>query len=158
MTQSASDPVVTFRQEIAAELGKEFGLEDGTPDPAFDVPAELLKLPEVFRLDFDPRWEVGNAPPGRDDLRILSIFESDQPMDFRVYVMPVAPTTEPKAFLRYTLSRIGATGAVEKMVRETFLTEVVDEYAAMLTGGEDEEDEDDQPDGAAPAAGAQVSS
>ena len=133
-----------YRKRIAQDLEAAFKDDKGNPiDPDLNIPEALADLPEHIRLDFDPRWEVKKEVPGRDELVILCIFESQieaTPADFRVYTFPKAPLGD-KPFLRYTLSRIGAASTVEAMSRKTFLSEIVEEYATLLEGKDEPEPE-----------------
>jgi len=114
-----------YQQAIKAALeGEEHGFEE--------VDAELSKLPELLRLDFDPAWEVGKPAPGSTDLFVYAIFMGDMAGDRSIYVYPAAGEPAQKLWRRYTLSRVGAAPELEGMARETFIAELGEEYAALI--------------------------
>lgn len=115
-------------------------LAEAFEDADFDAKAELAKLSEVLRLDFDPRWIVDQAPPGNDGLRIYAFFVGEMAGDVLAYVYP-AQAVDPaaKSWLRYTMSRVGAVTMVEGMPRETFVNEIASEWLVMLDDGEEPE-------------------
>jgi hypothetical protein len=109
----------------------------------------LADLPIVSRLDFDPRWEVGNPIPGTTDRIIFAMFPGEMAGDVRIYVYSTDAQPNDQKWFRYTASRVGATAQVEKMNRKAFVAEIADEWIEVLTS-----DEEDEPEpGATPPVG-----
>lgn len=111
-----------YRAAIKVKLEEDFEEVDG----------ELGKLPDFSRLDFDPAWVAGENAPGSADLFVFGIFVAEMGGDRSVYVFPKAAEPASKAWRRYTLSRVGAAPECEVMSRETFVSELAEEYSALI--------------------------
>jgi hypothetical protein len=113
----------------------------------------LADLPIVSRLDFDPRWEVGNPIPGTTDRIIFAMFPGEMAGDVRIYVYSTEAQPNDQKWFRYTASRVGATAQVEKMTRKAFVAEVADEWTEILTADEDDDEPEPSATPATPATG-----
>jgi len=145
MTQPATPPPASwtradYQTAIVAKVKEEF--EDDPTQP-FDVVAELAKLPELQRLDFDPPWKLGEAHPGDASLTFMAFFTGELPGDLLAYVFPVSGDPTLKLWRRYTLNRGGGVSTVEGMSRETFVEEIAQEWATLLAPDDEEEEEEE---------------
>jgi len=126
-----------YQAEIQSKLMADF--EGLTPE---SIQEDVSKVSIYTRMDIDPKLEVGEKFPGSENV-VLAMFDGDRVAgDILVYVFPSAAAPEgERAWLRYTVSRVGAVPMVERMPRVTFVSELADEWAALLGYDEDEEEE-----------------
>jgi hypothetical protein len=157
MTQPAPIPVQApwARADYQAAINAKIKEEFDDPAEPFDPVAELAKLPELQRLDFDQPWRVGEPHPGDASLIFMSFFAGELPGDVLAYVFPVSGDPASKLWRRYTLNRGGGVSTVEGMTRETFVEEIATEWATLLSPDEDdgEEEEEEVEQEEEPAAG-----